>query len=102
MKGAVSQTWSAEQWAAISRQAAEIVAEQAMAAAGGALELVVFDFAAVRTITGLSRHTIPKVLAVTETSPGKYGVTLGELRRYLAGKTRPARYPAAPQPLQAL
>ncbi len=92
MKGAVSHTWSAEQWRDISRQAAEIVAAQAMDAAGGALELVVFDFAAVRTITGLSRHTIPKVLAVTETSPGKVGVTLGELTRYLADKTKAAKH----------
>jgi hypothetical protein len=102
MKGAVSQTWSAEQWAAISRQAAELVAAEAMEAAGGALELVVFDFSAVRTMTGLSRHTIPRVLAVTETSPGKFGITLGELRRYLASKTRPARFPAAAQPLTAI
>lgn len=103
MKGAVSQTWSASQWEEISRKAAEIVAAEAMAAAGGALELVVFDFSAVRTITGLSRHTIPKVLAVTETSPGKFGVTLGELRRYLAARTKPARIPSSqPQTLTVI
>jgi hypothetical protein len=103
MKAAVNQTWSASQWAEISAMAAEIVAKEAMAAAGGALELVVFDYAAVRTITGLSRHTIPKVLAVTETSAGKFGVTLGELRRYLAAKTKPARLsPSQPQALTVL
>ena len=101
MKSAVNQIWSASQWAEISDKAAEIVAKEAMEAAGGALELVVFDYSAVRTITGLSRHTIPKVLAVTETSPGKFGVTLGELRRYLAAKTKPARIPSS-QPLTVL
>ena len=69
---AVSQTWSAAQWAEISAKAAELVAKEAMEAAGGALELVVSDFAAVRTITGLSRHTIRRWLTAPDGTEPRY------------------------------
>jgi len=78
---------SPEMEAAVAKEAAKLVAAEAMKEAGGAKRLVVFPLATITQMTGLSRHTIPQRLPVTEASPGKHGVTLENLETYLDGKT---------------
>jgi hypothetical protein len=79
--------FSPEQEAKIITEAAKIIAEQAIKEAGGAKRLVTFPIPTICQMTGLSRHTVPQRMPVTETSPGKHGVTLENLEAYLDGKT---------------
>ncbi len=71
----------------VKERIAQICAKAAMKEAGGAKGLVVFPIATVTQMTGLSRHTIPKRMPVTEATPGKFGVSLENLEAYLDGKT---------------
>lgn len=79
--------FSPEQEAKVLAEYARIMAKEAMEAAGGAKRLVVLPMPTACQMTGLSRHTLPKLLPVTETSPGKFGVTIENLEAYLDGKT---------------
>ncbi|MEK7952811.1 hypothetical protein [Luteolibacter soli] len=71
----------------VKAMAARIVADAAIKEAGGAKRLVTFPIPTICQMTGLSRHTVPQRMPVTETSPGKHGVTLENLEAYLDGKT---------------
>ena len=71
----------------IKTRAAAMIAETAIREAGGAAGLVVLPISAIAQMTGLSRHTIPLRMPVTEMSPGKHGVSLKNLKDYLASKT---------------
>jgi hypothetical protein len=79
--------FSPEQEAKIITEAAKIIADQAIKEAGGAKRLVTFPIATITQMTGLSRHTIPQCMPVTNVSDGKSGVTLENLEAYLDGNT---------------
>ncbi|MCW1885492.1 hypothetical protein OKA04_12200 [Luteolibacter flavescens] len=80
-------TFSPEQEARVIAEAARIIAEQAIREAGSAKRLVTFPIPTICQMTGLSRHTVPQRMPITETTPGKHGVTLENLENYLDGKT---------------
>lgn len=80
-------TLSPEQWAEVRERAAEMIREAALEEAGGISGFIVLPLATVTQMTGLSRHTIPQKMPVTEAADGKHGVTLKNLTAYIDGKT---------------
>jgi hypothetical protein len=74
----------------VLERTAQILAEQMQTALGGIDNLFVMPMRVVTVMTTLSRETVPKKMAVTKMG-GKDGVTLGEIRRYLAENTVPVQ-----------
>ena len=80
-------TLSPEQWAEVRERVAEMLREEALKEAGGISGFIILPIATVTQMTGLSRHTIPQKMPVTEAADGKHGVTLKNLQAYIDAKT---------------